>query len=133
MACLNPRKSFGLLATTVVVLLSWNALAKADEGISIFGHEFCCPHFSYPYTKPPCIHYKCHCNQKCICDPCNLPNYGYYPVCWRPWGLEVDYSHCPVPPPTVQAPNFNPPTVYPGTASQDEVLPPPSKLPLRDK
>jgi hypothetical protein len=128
------QKSTRLLLASLVVVLSGAALARADGPISIMGHEFCCPSFFHCTPRPPHIHYKCVCSPKPICDPCELHNYGYYPVCWRPWMQDVDYSHCPVPPPTVLAPNFNPPAMTANTTTEDELtLPTPKRVPIRER
>src|SRR5437660_1580852 len=36
----------------------------------------CPPPFCHTQEGPPCIHYKCGCPRP-VCDPCNLPHYGY--------------------------------------------------------
>ena len=58
----------------------------------------CPPYVKYRFEGPPRICFKHGC-PKPICDPCHLPHYGYYPVCWQPWPFPPDWSHCPVPPP----------------------------------
>src|SRR5262249_15074712 len=49
------------------------------------------------------LKFKCAC-PKPVCDPCNLPHYGYFATCWRPWPWPHDWSHCPVPPPGALVP-----------------------------
>ncbi len=129
MPSFHLRKSSRLLLVPLAVLLSGATLARADGPVSFMGHEFCCPTYYHCVPRPPCIHYKCVC-PKPVCDPCNLDHYGYYPTCWRPWMEVTDYSHCPVPPPTVLAPTTNPREVT-GAAPPPEnelTLPEPKKV-----
>src|SRR6185369_3843948 len=42
----------------------------------------CPPFVKYRYEAPPRLCFKPGC-PKPICDPCHLPHYGYYPVCWQ--------------------------------------------------
>lgn len=136
MAFLRLRRSFRLLIASLAATWMANGLVLADEPVTIMGHEFCCPVFTTCTPRRPIIKYKCTC-PKPICDPCSLEHYGYYPTCWRPWLEEVDYSHCPVPPPTVLAPNANLPltgqlpNAVPG--EPDMQLPPPNKSKGLDK
>jgi hypothetical protein len=74
------------------------------------GH--CPPCLKHYYEGPPRIKFKCSC-PKPICDPCHLEHYGYYQTCWAPWPFPPDWSHCPVPPPSVALP---PPAVPPFSA-----------------
>ena len=77
----------------------------------------CPPPFIHYTPKVPCIRFKCTCG-KPVCDICDMPGYGYYPTCWRPWDQPLNYN-CPVPTPTqlVQPPEM----LWP----QEEVLPMP--------
>lgn len=84
-----------------------------------------CPKNWWCMPKPPCLCPKCVC-PKPLCDPCDLENYGYYPTCWRPWLQQTNWSHCPVPPPTVLAPHFHP-KVELVPADPEELLPAPKK------
>ena len=89
----------------------------------------CCPpKFIVCTPKPPKICFKCAC-PKPICDPCNLDptgNYGYVPVCWRPWMAPPNYSHCPVPSPTQLMEGG--PVVAPALVAPEVELPPSPKL-----
>jgi hypothetical protein len=68
----------------------------------------CCPPcYKYRYEGPPKIKFKKGC-PKPLCDPCNLPHYGYYPTCWGPWPFQQDWCHCPVPPPAALVPPYAP-------------------------
>lgn len=58
----------------------------------------CPPALKHCMERPPCIHWHHGC-PKPICNPCDLPHWGYYQTCWTPWPWPNDYSHCPVPPP----------------------------------
>jgi hypothetical protein len=58
----------------------------------------CPPAFNYCYERPPCIHWHCGCPHP-ICNPCDLPHFGYYEPCWSPWPFPANLAHCPTPPP----------------------------------
>src|SRR4051812_47421737 len=49
----------------------------------------CPPPFIHFFENPPCIKYK-HACPRPVCDPCNLPHYGYYQTCWQPWPFPPD-------------------------------------------
>lgn len=88
------------------VLLAWaSPRASAQDFFSGFtGGANCCQKFHCPpalkhcLERPPHIHWSCGC-PKPICNPCNLPNWGYYQTCWTPYPWNHNWSHCPVPPP----------------------------------
>ncbi len=88
----------------------------------------CPPKFIVCTPKPPKICFKCAC-PKPICDPCQpdpTGNYGYLPVCWRPWMAPPNYSHCPVPSPTQLMDTH--PGIAPEQVIPDNPLPPEPKL-----
>lgn len=58
----------------------------------------CPPAFKYCYEGAPHIHWKRGCPHP-ICNPCDLPHWGYYDTCWSPWPFPPNWSHCPTPPP----------------------------------
>src|SRR5579864_4423773 len=58
----------------------------------------CPPWFHHCQERPPVICIKCGCPRP-ICNPCGLPNFGYYQTCWTTWPLPPDWGHCPVTPP----------------------------------
>ncbi len=92
-----------------------------------------CPHpYCYTQEGAPCIHYNCGCPAP-VCNPCDLPHYGYFQPCWRPSPFAMDWSHCPempaaaavVPgplPPTTTLPGEAEPVPFPGKKSP-ETLP----------
>jgi hypothetical protein len=139
------RKHVGRKATLVLLPAVWLlavglARAECPDGMcpagapapgSYWAHPgfhsaIYCPINWWCMPKPPKLCYKCVC-PKPLCDPCDLPNYGYYQTCWRPWLQQVDWSHCPVPPPTVLAPHYWPKSDL-SPADPDEMLPAPGKL-----
>ena len=122
----RPLRSVHALAVIVPLWLFLSA-SSARAQVAVFGHQIFCPKTTVCIPKPPKLKYKCVC-PKPVCDPCSLPNYGYYPSCWRPWMQQVDYSHCPVPPPTVLAPHYHPREVY-MDGPHDEPLQQPSQMP----
>jgi hypothetical protein len=68
------------------------------------GHEKCPPPYIHWMEGPPKIKFKKGCPRP-VCDPCNLPHYGYYQTCWGPWPFGPDWSHCRVPTPSQMLPD----------------------------
>jgi hypothetical protein len=75
-----------------------------------------CPSwFHHCQEQPPCIRIHCGCARP-VCNPCNLPNFGYFQTCWTPWPLPPDWSHCGVPRPAALV-HLQGPPVAPGVPS----------------
>jgi hypothetical protein len=74
----------------------------------------CPPWYHHCQERPPVICIKCGCPRP-VCNPCGLPNFGYYQTCYIPWPLAPDWGHCPVPPPASTV-LLGGPLVAPGTA-----------------
>src|SRR5437870_6230862 len=57
------------------------------------GREHCPPHYHVFVQGPPrmCWHRTC---PKPICNPCDLPHFGYFETCWHPWPFPADFTHC---------------------------------------
>lgn len=113
------RNSFAAVAAAACLFAG--ATARAGEGQS--GN--CCNHCCPPYMKhcfegAPKIKFKHGC-PKPICDPCNLPHFGYYQTCWSPWPFPPDWSHCRVQPTSTMVPPH--PGRPPVAADQGNVLP----------
>jgi hypothetical protein len=53
----------------------------------------CPPAFKHVQEKGPRIHVQRGCPNP-VCDPCNLPNWGYYATCWSRWPHAGDQAHC---------------------------------------
>jgi hypothetical protein len=146
-------KIAGLLLSLAAVGWWCDSAARAQQGCATCGSgpscgcNTClpdvpthhCPHpFCHTQEGPPCIHYKCGCPRP-VCDPCNLPHYGYFQPCWKPWPYGPDWSHCPeLPPAALVYPGPLPPHQTPPTSEPDylpkskpgvlpgtETLPPP--------
>jgi hypothetical protein len=104
-------KRIALLLPLSLAALSVPA-AWADDGACAGGAcstvPACSGHCGWPIGCPgpyihctpkvPCLKYKCACG-KPLCDMCDVPGYGYYPTCWRPFDQPVNYQ-CLVPTPT---------------------------------
>lgn len=58
----------------------------------------CPPAFKYCYEGAPHIHWRRGCPHP-ICNPCDLPHWGYYETCWSPWPFPPNWGHCLTPPP----------------------------------
>jgi len=58
----------------------------------------CPPAFKYTVEGPPHIHWHCGCPHP-ICNPCDLPHWGYFETCWNPYPFPPNWTHCPSPPP----------------------------------
>jgi hypothetical protein len=66
----------------------------------------CPPAFKYCYEGPPHIHWTRGCPHP-ICNPCDLPHFGYFDTCWTPWPFPPMWGHCPTVPPAALV-NLNP-------------------------
>ncbi|MGL4552816.1 MAG: hypothetical protein ACRC33_16695 [Gemmataceae bacterium] len=84
----------------------------------------CPPAFTWFFEGPPKLKFKRGCPRP-ICDPCNLPHYGYYPTCWAPWPFPDDWNHCPTPTSAQMLPPAHErrvvPTPAPVAPAKDEV------------
>ena len=56
----------------------------------------CPPGLKHCQEGPPCIHWHCGCPHP-ICNPCDLPHFGYWETCWYPWPHPP--TACPTPTP----------------------------------
>jgi hypothetical protein len=80
----------------------------------------CPPPYQHCVEGPPCIHWKCGCPRP-VCNPCDLPHWGYYDKCWTPWPFPPNWTHCPTPPPAAFV-TLNP-MVHPNMPAQPPRLP----------
>lgn len=87
----------------------------------------CPPWFHHCQERPPVICIKCGCPRP-VCNPCILPNFGYFQTCWRPWPLPPDWSHCNVPPPAAFV-QLDPHAVPGATGMTPRLQPRPSAAP----
>lgn len=137
-------KRFGLAA---FLLLAVPALSWAQEGCAggaCFGTpstgscstgycqtHHCPPPFEHCMEEPPCIHFKCGCPRP-VCNPCDLPHWGYYDKCWTPWPYPANWTHCPTPPPAAFVglnSNPNAPTYLPSLPPRGPISAPPAAMP----
>lgn len=82
----------------------------------------CPPRFEHCMEEPPCIHFKCGCPRP-VCNPCDLPHWGYFDKCWTPWPYPPSWTHCPTPPPAAFV------TLNPNVATYVPTLPPRAPAP----
>src|SRR4029450_1992227 len=101
MARVNGKRA-GLSGAALWMGLTLASTASAQP-CGLDCHD-CPPHLRYYYEGPPRLCFKEGCPRP-ICDPCNLPHYGYYQPCWAPSPFPPDWSHCPVPPPGATTPS----------------------------
>jgi hypothetical protein len=100
------RKLLGCLGCSALLWLAAPAVSSAQHGRALcatFGTpcvstHHCPPPFKYTYEGAPHIHFQRGCPHP-ICNPCDLPHWGYFDTCWTPWPYPPNWSHCPVPPP----------------------------------
>jgi hypothetical protein len=71
----------------------------------------CPPAYKYTVEGAPRIHWHHGCPRP-ICNPCDLPHWGYYEKCWTPWPFPPNWTHCATAPP---AAFVNLPNAYPMT------------------
>ena len=93
----------------------------------------CPPAYKHCFEGPPRIHFHKGCPHP-ICNPCDLPNWGYYETCWTPWPFPPNWAHCPQLPPaaTVQLNPYVNPNLPPVMPRPGPGLPPgaaPMQLP----
>src|SRR5437773_60836 len=50
----------------------------------------CPPPYCHVYEGPPCLKWKRGCPRP-VCDPCELPHFGYFQTCWSPWPYPPDW------------------------------------------
>ena len=120
-----------LLAGLVLVpAASAQQPCQSCESCGYYNGKPCPPWVKYRFEGPPRLKFKHGCPRP-LCDPCNLPHYGYYQTCWHPWPFPPDWSHCPVPPPGTQVPYehpgrrqtvFEPPTEAPSPRRADPAI-----------
>lgn len=144
----NRWRIFALLPA-LVLLAHWQggSSALAQQGctscqpcLPVPPTHHCPKPFCHIQEGPPRIHFKHGCPRP-VCNPCDLPHFGYFQPCWRPSPFAEDWSHCPEPPPAaLVVPGPLPPAsgqVPPGYQGQPtpspngaEKLPPPAPAKL---
>ncbi|HYT90831.1 MAG TPA: hypothetical protein VEL76_19130 [Gemmataceae bacterium] len=121
----------------LALILSVQGTARSQEcglgGCGISGcpscgqpcqHHHCPPPYHHCMEGPPRICIKCGCPRP-VCNPCDLPHWGYFQPCWRPWPFPPDWSHCPYPTPAAEvAPAPHGWTVQPAPTLPDAGNPP---------
>ena len=70
------------------------------------GPRHCPPHYHVFVERPPRLWWRHSCPHP-ICNPCDLPHFGYFETCWNPWPFPPNWSHCSAPPPASMV-NLNP-------------------------
>src|SRR5204863_4098096 len=118
----------GLLSAVLVAGLAFAPAAVAQQCDSC-GKGPCPPYYKYHYEGPPKIKFKCGCPRP-ICDPCNLPHYGYFPTCWHPWPFPRNECPCHHPQPDVLLPYGDNTGMPHRLAPSDATSPPRSLAPV---
>lgn len=133
---MSLRSFAKMLSCLGLAALAWSALPAAS-----FAQQFgapvaascntcttgcqwlhCPPAFKYCYEGPPRIHWHCGCPHP-ICNPCDLPHFGYWETCWSPYpNFPPTYGYCITPPPAAYV-NLNP-LVHPNLPRTPATLPP---------
>lgn len=154
------RKLLSCLGISALLWLALPTAARAQQGCApcaTFGTpcavgcqtHHCPPAYKHCYEGAPHIHWTRGCPHP-ICNPYDLPHWGFYETCWTPWPWPTNFAHCPTPPPasfvTMHAmppqqmppvrtvpPGATPPPTFPGSSgSPDEIqLPAPRPQPPR--
>src|SRR2546429_206614 len=88
----------------------------------------CPPAFQYCYEGPPRIHFQRGCPRP-VCNPCDLPHFGYFDTCWSPWPFPANWTHCPTPPPAAFV-TLNNPVMLPAPSAprMPSVIPQPGSV-----
>lgn len=153
------RKLLSCLGVSAFLWLAMPAVALAQSGFqcATFGapcavgchRTHCPPAFKHCYEGGPHIHWTRGCPHP-ICNPCDLPHWGFYETCWTPWPWPTNFAHCPTPPPAqfvnmhgvpdhrlppvrtmpapMPTPGVAPPPAFPMPNGVEEIpLPPPNR------
>src|SRR5262249_6046406 len=80
------------------------APAVAAQECERCGKAPCPPFYKHHYEGAPKIKFKRACPRP-ICNPCNLPHYGYFGSCWHPWPFPRNECACDLPQPTILMPH----------------------------
>lgn len=89
------------------ISVSSTSCAPCEQSCFTCQRTHCPPPLKHCLEGKPRIRYQHGC-PKPICDPCNLPHFGYYQTCWRPWPFPADFNHCPVQGPQAVVPPAQP-------------------------
>jgi len=96
----------------------------------------CPPSYKHCYEGAPHIHWHRGCPHP-ICNPCDLPHFGYFETCWSPWPFPPTWAHCVTPPPASQVvlnplvhPNIQPRVLPPAGGNPSMTPMPPMPMPM---
>jgi hypothetical protein len=139
-------KKMGKLAALPAAILGAASAAQAQHACRDCGSAHCPPAFKHVAEKHPHVQVRRGC-AKPVCDPCSLPNWGYYATCWNRWPHADNQAHCrptagmvlesdavPALAPTPAAPPTAPmalPQATPPMPPMPQRTPPPGAQPLR--
>jgi hypothetical protein len=125
-------RRLGISALFMLAVPAWSWAQQPGEGCAggaCFGTpstgncgnccqtHHCPPAYQHCLEGPPSIHWKCGCPRP-VCNPCDLPHWGYFDKCWTQWPYPPNWTHCPTTPPAALV-NLTPNAVSP-------YIPPPS-------
>jgi len=89
--------SYKLLAVAAGALCAAAALtvpSRADPGCGFHcQRHHCPPHFRHCQERGPRIRFHKGC-PKPICNPCDLPHWGYWETSWRQWPFPPNWAPC---------------------------------------
>ena len=133
------RSGLAISAFVCLAIPSWCraqscATCAAPGSCGTYCQQFHCPPcYEHCQEGPPKLHFKCGCAHP-VCNPCDLPHWGYFETCWTPYPFPPDWSHCPSAPPAALV-NLNPQLPYqtappgPNQLRMPNVLPPTNPAP----
>jgi hypothetical protein len=105
----EPVRHMALLGSALLTGLLLTAGAAAQD-CDQCGRP-CPPWVKHRLEGAPRLKFKHGCPRP-LCDPCNLPHYGYFQTCWHPWPFPPDCPRCPGPAEAVPEPQ-SPPRMEP--------------------
>jgi hypothetical protein len=87
-------KRLRCFGVAVIIWIAVPAWSWAQQGCASCGSApitcqscqwlHCPPAYRHCQEGPPCIHWHCGCPHP-VCNPCDLPHWGYFETCWYPW------------------------------------------------
>ncbi|MBI2806199.1 MAG: hypothetical protein HYX68_14555 [Planctomycetes bacterium] len=99
LTCLGVSAFLWLVSPVVGLAQTFGTPCGVDGGCAAACFRSHCPpafHITVPHPPRLCWRHGC---ARPVCNPCDLPHFGYFETCWSPWPFPQDFSHCYLTPP----------------------------------